>query len=176
VHAYTGNYRYSIELLRRAVKLAPHDLGAWGYLGWPLVATGEPTDLAEVHEIVGRLLATSPRHPGRVFWLFHKSVAFACADDCERALAEAEEYTAEQPRFSLGCMHHANVLGRLGRHADARAAVDRSMQTNPLMTPAYYVDLMMVLTDRPGVVAKRTIGLVGAQLVAAPPSPTPEAR
>ena len=30
VHAYTGNYRHSIEVLRRAIKLAPYELGAWG--------------------------------------------------------------------------------------------------------------------------------------------------
>ena len=64
VHAYTGEYRRSIELLRRAVKLAPYDLGTWGYLGWPLVATGQAHDLRELHEIVDRLLATSAQHPG----------------------------------------------------------------------------------------------------------------
>ena len=169
VHAYTGNHRYSIELLRRAVKLAPYDLGAWGYLGWPLVATGNAADLTEVHEIVERLLATSPQHPGRVYWLFHRSVAYACADDCERALAEAEEYTSEQPRFSLGSLHLANVLGRLGRHDHAREAVERSLQYNPLMTAAYYADLMTVLTDQAAVVDKRTSGLASAGIVAAVP-------
>jgi tetratricopeptide (TPR) repeat protein len=159
VHAYTGNYRHSIELLRRAVKLAPYDLGGWGYLGWPLVATGQAADLEEVHAIVTRLLATSPQHPGRVYWLFHRSVAYACSDDCERALAEAEEYTAEQARFSLGWLHYANVLGRLGRRDDAHRAVDRSLQHNPLMTPSYYVELMAALTDQPTVIEKRTSGL-----------------
>lgn len=175
VHACTGNYRHSIELLRRAVKLAPYDLGAWGYLGWPLVATGNEADLAEVHEIVGRLLATSPEHPGRVYWLFHRSVAFACADDCERALADAEEYAAEQPRFSLGSMQLANVLGRLGRREDARAAVEQSLQLNPLLTPDYYAELMTVLTDQPAVVDKRTSGLVSAGLVEAVPPVRPHA-
>ncbi len=174
VHAITGNYRHSIELLRRAVKLAPYELGAWGYLGWPLVATGSAADLAEVHEIIGRLLTTSPQHPGRVYWLFHRSVAHACADDCERALADAEEYASEQPRFSLGSMHLANVLGRLGRLDDARATVDRSLQHNPLMTPAYYASLMNVLTDQPVVVGKRTGGLMAAGIVdAAPLAPAP---
>jgi adenylate cyclase len=175
VHAYTGNYRYSIELLRRAVKLAPYELGAWGYLGWPLVSTGKAADLAEVHEIVERLLATSPQHPGRVYWLFHRSVAYACADDCERSLAESEEYTSEQPQFSLGSMHHANVLGRLGRHDDARAAVERSMQHNPLMTPLYYAELMTVLTDQPAVVDKRTSGLTSAGIIKAVPPIRPSA-
>jgi adenylate cyclase len=165
VYAYTGAYRRSLELLRRAVKLAPYDLGTWGYLGWPLVATGDPQDLQEVHDIVERLLKTSPQHPGRVYWLFHKSVAYTCADDCERALAQAEEYTAEQPRFSLGWLHYANVLARLGRHDAARAALDQSLERNPLLTPAYYAELMAVLTDQPAVVERRVAGLRAAGFV-----------
>ena len=51
--------RLRAELLRRAVKLGPYDLGTWGYFGWPLVATGRPEDRRELHEIVDRLLATS---------------------------------------------------------------------------------------------------------------------
>jgi TolB-like protein len=165
VHAYTGAYRRSIELLRRAVKLAPYDLGTWGYLGWPLVATGQADDLREVHEIIDRLLATSPQHPGRVYWLFHKSVAYACAGECERALGPAEEYTVEQPRFSLGWMHYANVLGRLGRKDAARSALEQCLGHNPLMRPAYYVELMGVLSDQPAVVQSRTAGFYEAGLI-----------
>jgi TolB-like protein len=173
VHAFTGSYRHSLELLRGAVKLAPHDLGTWGYLCWPLVATGRPEDLEEVHGIVDRLLHTSPQHPGRVYWLFHKSVAHACADDCGLALAPAEEYTSEQPQFALGWLHYANVLGRLDRAAAARDAVDRSMQSNPLLTPVYYAELMGVLTDQAEVVEKRTSGLYAAALLERPAkSPT----
>jgi TolB-like protein len=169
VHAYLGAYRRSLDLLRRAVKIAPYDLGTWGYLGWPLVATGEARDLAELHEIIDRLLATSSEHhPGRSYWLFHKSVAYACADDCERALVHAEEYTVEQPRFSLGWMHHANVLGRLGRASASRAALERSVEHNPLMDARYYVGLMGVLTDQQGVIRSRTEGLYAAGLLEAP--------
>jgi TolB-like protein len=170
VHAYTGSYRRSLELLRRAVKLAPYDLGTWGYLGWPLVATGQAEDLRELHEIVDRLLATSAQHPGRVYWLFHKSVAYGCAGECERAIAPAEEYTIEQPRFSLGWMHYANVLGRLGRKDAARSALEQCLGHNPLMRPAYYIELMRVLSDQPAVVESRTAGLFAAGLVEAPRS------
>ena len=162
VYAWTGAYRRSLELLRRAVKLAPYDLGTWGYLGWPLVATGQPRDLQEVHDIVERLLTTSPQHPGRVHWLFHRSVAFVCADDCERALAFAEDYASEQPRFALCWVHYANVLGRLGRHDEARAVLDKSLDLNPLLTPAYYGELMAVLSDQPTVVERRVAGLRAA--------------
>ncbi len=165
VYAYTGSYRRSLELIRRAVKLAPYDLGTWGYLGWPLVATGDPNDLKELHEIVDRLLATSSAHPGRSYWLFHNSVAFTCAGECERALAPAEECTSEMPRFSIGWMHYANVLGRLGRTDAARAVLEQSLARNPLMRPAYYVGLMGVLTDQPAVVQSRTSGLYAAGLI-----------
>ena len=168
VYAYTGSYRRSLEVLRRAVKLAPYDLGTWGYLGWPLVATGESHDLEELHEIVDRLLATSSaQHLGRAYWLFHKSVAFCCAGECEPALAPAEECTSELPRFSIGWMHYANLLGRLGRKDAARAMLEHGLGHNPLMRPAYYVDLMGVLTDQPAVVESRTSGLYAAGLIEA---------
>jgi TolB-like protein len=171
VHAYMGSYRRSLELLRRAVKLAPYDLGTWGYLGWPLVATGVANDLKELHEIVARLLATSSaQHPGRAYWLFHESVAYSCAGECERALEPAEECTGELPRFSLGWMHYANVLGRLGRTDAARAVLEQCLGQNPLMRPAYYVELMGVLTDQPAVVQSRTAGLYAAGLIEAPHS------
>ena len=168
VHAYTGEYRRSIELLRRAVKLAPYDLGTWGYLGWPLVATGQAHDLRELHEIVDRLLATAGQHPGRAYWVFHKSVAHTCAGESELALAHAEEYTVEQPRFSLGWLHYANVLGRIGRIEDAHAAVEQCLANNPLMKPAYYAKLMTVLTDQDAVIRSRTEGLYAAGLIEAP--------
>jgi TolB-like protein len=166
VYAYTGSYRRSLELLRRAVKLAPYDLGTWGYLGWPLVATGDARDLKELHEIVERLLASSSaQHMGRAYWLFHKSVAYTCAGECERALAPAEECTTELPRFSIGWMHYANVLGRLGRKDAARAVLEQCLGHNPLMRPAYYVELMGVLTDQAAVVQSRTAGLYAAGLI-----------
>jgi len=165
VHAYAGAYMRSLELLRRAVKLGPYDLGTWGYFGWPLVATGRPEDRRELHEIVDRLLATSAQHPGRAYWVFHKSVAHLCDGDPELALDKAREYTIEQPRFSLGWLHYVNVLGQLGRAAEARAALDQSLGVNPLMTPAYYAKLMAVMSDQPSVIESRTAGLQRAGLL-----------
>jgi adenylate cyclase len=60
------------------------------------------------------------QHPGRAYWVFHKSVAHMCDGEHELALGHAREYTIEQPRFSLGWLHYANVLGHLGRSAEAR--------------------------------------------------------
>jgi TolB-like protein len=165
VHAYTGSYERSLVLLRRATKLAPFELGAWGYMGWPLVASGRAADLAELHSILVRMLSSSPRHPGRAYWLFHKSVALACEDRCEEARVHAEESAAEQPRFALGLMHYANVLGRLGEVDAARAAVQRCVAANGSMTPAFYAELMVVLTDQGSVIDARTSGLRASGLL-----------
>jgi adenylate cyclase len=166
VHASTGEYEKSIALLRRATKVAPFELGAWGYMGWPLVASGRTEDLAELHAILDRMLLSSPRHPGHAYWLFHKSVALACADRCEEARACAEESAAEQPRFALGLMHYANVLGRLGAREAARAAAQKCRAANSHMTPAFYAELMGVLTDQASVIDKRTSGLRASGLLA----------
>jgi TolB-like protein len=166
VHAYTGNYEISIALLRRATKIAPFELGTWGYMGWPLVASGRAADLAELHSILDPMLASSPRHPGRAYWLFHKSVALTCADRCEEARECAEESAAEQPRFALGLMHYANVLGRLSQLDAARAAAQKCLAANNHMTPGFYAELMGVLTDQESVIDKRTSGLRASGLLA----------
>jgi TolB-like protein/Tfp pilus assembly protein PilF len=165
VHAYAGQYRKAIELLRIAVAKAPFDLGAWGYFGWPLVATGNDEDFTELNSILDRLLTAAPKHPGSAYWKFHKSVVYSCEGKCERALEYAEQATSEQPRFALAWMNYANLLGRLGMHDRARAAVERCHEANPRMTVSYYEELMSVLTDQESVIASRTMGLREAKLL-----------
>ena len=166
VRAYSGDYKKSEDLLRRAVSLAPFDLGAWGYLGWPLAAKGDADSLAELIEILDRLLSTAPRHPGRAYWLFHKSVACSIVEDPNNALDLVINCLREQPHFALAWMHKANVLGVLGQPDDARAAADECMRISPRLTPEYYADLMSVLTDQANVIARRTGGLRSANLLA----------
>jgi len=165
VHAYCGDYKTATELLRRAVQLAPYDLGAWGYLGWSLVASGDSVDLQELNNILDRLLSIASNHPGHAYWQFHKSVASACEELYEESLQYAKRSTTEQPRFALAWMHSANVLGKLGRSDDAQSAARRCVEINPHMTAAFYAELMSVLTDKPRVIACRTSGLVEAKLL-----------
>jgi predicted Zn-dependent protease len=134
-------------------------------MGWPLVASGRAADLAELHSILDPMLASSPRHPGRAYWLFHKSVALTCADRCEEARECAEESAAAQPRFALGLMHYANVLGRLSQLDAARAAAQKCLAANNHMTPGFYAELMGVLTDQESVIDKRTSGLRASGLL-----------
>ena len=161
--AFCGDYSRSIELLRRAISESPYDLGAWGYLGWPLVATGVEADLIELNEILDRLTRLAPRHPGMAYWLFHRSVACCCQDECEEARKYAQLTTQLQPRFALAWIHLGNVLGRLAEPEPARAAVARGIAVNAHFTPEYYAVLMETLSDQPAVVARRTAGLEQAR-------------
>jgi TolB-like protein/Tfp pilus assembly protein PilF len=165
VWAYSGDYHRSESLLRRSLAIAPSDLGAWGYLGWPLVAKGDPDSLQELQQILDRLLSIAPRHPGHAYWLFHKSVACSLEDECEAAVEHVVNSTREQPQFALAWMHYANVLGRLGRMDEARRASDQCMRVNTAVTPGFYCALMSVLTDQEDVVDRRTSGLHAATLL-----------
>lgn len=168
VHAYIGNNTESIRLLRRATALAPYDLGAWGYLGWPLVGTGRGEHRAELLKILDRLLMQGTKHPGRPYWLFHKSVALGCEGRTEEAVDCIDDALAEQPRFAIGWMHAANLRGTLGDTEGARIAVARSLAINPRFTPDYYTELIDRLSDDESVVRHRTQGLLQAGLAETP--------
>ena len=64
VNAYVGRTERSLQQLRKAVDIAPFDFGAWGYLGWPLVQTGNQEDIDELQEIMSRLIEYSPWSSG----------------------------------------------------------------------------------------------------------------
>jgi adenylate cyclase len=156
---YCGDYAAGARTLRRALQLAPNDFGSWGYLCWPLSCSGRAEDLVELKSICDRLLDLAPSHPGAPYWHYHRAVAFAIAADYEAALAPIEACLASQPEFLLGLMHHANVLGLLGRDEDAAAAADRARAANEAMTVDRYVEIVEHLSDQPEVVARRTAGL-----------------
>jgi adenylate cyclase len=165
VLAYNGDYEKSESLLRRAVRIAPLDLGAWGYLGWPLAAKGDVDSLEELHGILDRLLKTAPRHPGQAYWLFHKSVAYTIDREYDEALECITDSTGAQPRFALGWMHKANVLGHQDQSQEASAAADQCMRISASVTPEYYAKLMSVFSDQRHVIEQRTNGLRAAGLL-----------
>ena len=159
VHAYIGDNAESIRLLKRATALAPYDLGAWGYFGWPLNATGIQEHRNELLEILDRLLAQGAQHPGRPYWLFHKSVALSIERKLEQALDCIKPALDEQPRFAIGWMHTANLHALMGNAGAAEESVQKSLAINQAFTPAYYLRLIDRLTDDAAVARQRTKGL-----------------
>lgn len=165
VFAYSGDYEQSIAVLHRAVHLAPFDFGSWGYLGWPMVLTGQAADLEELHHILDRLLEIAPHHPGVSYWLFHKSVAYSSELENQAAVEYAKKSVDEQFNFSLAWMQYANALGNQNQRDQAVKAVARCTTINPAMTPAHYASLMRTMSDVPSVVESRLEGLQKARLL-----------
>ena len=163
--AYCGDYSEAIATLRRTVAAAPFDLGAWGYLGWPLTATGRQEDLQETLSICARLLENAGSHPGAPYWQYHQSVAHLCLDETEQARAAIETCLAAQPEFAPGLIHYANVLGQLADDKGAANALDRALQQNPQLSTDRYRGIIELLTDQADVRSKRLAGLIKAGLL-----------
>lgn len=157
--AYAGQIDRSLEELRRVVTLAPFDLGAWGYLGWPLVGTGDPASLDEVQEIMPRLLAAAPDHPGAPFWEHHRSVAYSCAGQHADAVVAAASAIEKSSGFPLAWMQYANALGAAGRSADAGEALERASRLSARMTPDFYEQTVRRMSADDVVAARRLEGI-----------------
>jgi TolB-like protein len=159
VWAYTGDHRRAINCLRKAVNYTPFDFGAWGYLGWPLTATGDAKDLKELRAILDRLLSMEPQHPGAAFWLYHRSVAETCEGAYERAADAAEAAVDLRPSLSLAWMHYANVLGHLKKTKAAREAVEQCRKVNHAMTPEHFASLIKRMSQHAAYAQHRLGGL-----------------
>jgi TolB-like protein len=159
VWTYGRDYRKAIACLRKAVEYAPFDFGAWGYFGWPLTSMGTQRDLAELRDILNRLLAAEPHHPGAAFWQYHKSVADVCEGLFEPALETAEDAVTQRPQLSLAWIHYANVLGQLGRKDDALRALAECRKVNAAMTPKHFDWLVTRMSASPEAADRRLGGL-----------------
>jgi len=163
--AYFGAIEKSLDVLRRAVKIAPYDFGAWGYLGWPLVATGRKSDLQEVHKIMQKMAENAPQHPGVPYWLYHQSVASSCAGDDERAVEFSSQSAELIPNFSWGLLQHANALGATGDMQRAQAAANRSVELSPTLTPDHFEKLIREMSANDKVAERRVAGLYAASVL-----------
>ncbi len=159
VSSVCGDPQRAIELLRSSVGIAPYDFGAWGYLGWPLTATGRADDLLEVHRIMDQIIGTAPEHPGIGYWLYHKSAAYTCQGELDAAREFAGKAVKQHQGLSWVWLSFANVLGRLGDVDEARRAIARAAQINECMTPSHFIDRIRVMSASDAVVHGRAAGL-----------------
>jgi DNA-binding winged helix-turn-helix (wHTH) protein/tetratricopeptide (TPR) repeat protein len=163
--AYCGDYEASLETLRHATQSAPYDFGAWGYLGWPLAATGKTADIHELLGICARLLELAPRHPGVPYWHYHKSVALAASGDTAAALEAVKRSVFEQPEFALGLWQYANLLGELDRPKDAAKITRQATAINGRLDARRYADIINKLSDQQPVRDFRLDGLLKAGII-----------
>ncbi len=164
VLAHCGDTDGALRALRGCVDLAPYDFGAWGYFGWPLVARGSPEDLRELHEIIDRLLASVPDHPGAGYWLYHKSAAKLCQGDLQGAEELIRRALDKHSEVSWAWMHLASILGARGRIEEARKAARQATAINAAMTADHFAACLSAMSGETGSAASRVEGLEAAGL------------
>ena len=160
-----GDPKRAIRSLRSSVEIAPYDFGAWGFLGWPLVATGIPEDLDELHGILDRILTMAPEHPGAAYWLHHQAAAHLCQEDLSAAQLSARQSIEKHRGLSWAWLTYASILGQLGSIADAREAALESARLNSRMTPIHYANRIRVMTTDDSTFLQRIAGLRAAELL-----------
>jgi tetratricopeptide (TPR) repeat protein len=148
------------------VRKSPFDFGAWGYLGWPLVATGEPLHLRELHEIMARICEATPQHPGVPYWLYHRSVASSCEQLTDQAVEFAQLAIESNPTFPWGLFQLANAYGSAGKVENARNAVVRSLEINPALTADHYQVMICQMSSTSEIAELRQAGLYQAGILA----------
>jgi len=166
VWAFFGKFDKSLSALRRAVKIAPFNFGAWGYFGWPLAESGLDNDFEELHRIMERILKATPNHPGVGYWLYHRSVAFTCQHHHKLAVDFAKRSIDNNPMFPWGWMHYANTLGLVGSEEQAREAMKRCMEISSPLTPEHYELMVRGMSANEKVAEARLAGLRNAKILA----------
>ncbi|HEY3439811.1 MAG TPA: protein kinase [Paludibaculum sp.] len=146
---HCSRYDKSVQVLRRAVKIAPFNLVAWGYLGLALGWGGEDAEIEEGERILARVIDGTPDHPSMPYWLYFRSGALVRLGRLEDALEATHRSIELQPRFTLVLVAMANVLGHLGRNAEAMEVIGQVLALNPQTNQdAYLTELTHITRSR----------------------------
>ncbi|NKB99458.1 MAG: tetratricopeptide repeat protein [Pseudomonadales bacterium] len=154
-----GEPTRSCEVLERAVELTPFEIGAWGYLGWPLTARGRAEDIDNLLGILQRILKSSPDHPGAPHWHHHRAVALSCSGDLAAAESAALQSIEGAPKLSWSWMNLANIRAQTGNLDGAQQAASAALEVNTNMTTDHYVAQILRMNETPGYVDERTRGI-----------------
>ncbi|MFO1392209.1 MAG: TIR domain-containing protein [Steroidobacteraceae bacterium] len=167
VLATCGDHEQGERVLRRALELNRYDDGTRGYLGWVLAPSTSTEHLDEVRATLDKLLAGTGKHPGRPFWLLHRSVALTCGGDFEGALTAARTAVNFSPNLALAWLHAVNALGQLGREPEARALIERCPLDLARAGVSWEAVIRLISRDETAaerrIAGLRAVGLVGAR-------------
>jgi predicted Zn-dependent protease len=97
--------------------------------------------------------------------LFHKSVAYVCQDDLEKASKFIRRSIDKHSNLSWVWIQQANVLGLMNKRKKARNAADKAARANRSMTPEHYVSRVKAMGGSPTTIQSRIIGLRNAGLI-----------
>ena len=140
IHFNLGRYEDAVAILTRAVKVAPFNLVAWGYLACAHGWSGRTSEVEEGLRILDRLLKTAPDHPSVPYWLYFKTSTLLSLGRAEDAMEPGRHSVELQPYYYLARFEFANALGQAGRLDEARKEIATALSVNPTITPAGYIE------------------------------------
>ena len=147
VWCHCGKWEQSVQALRRAVRISPFNLVAWGYLGFVLGSGGQKIkDANEGDRILTKLITDTPDHPSVPYWYFFKAMACTRLGHFEEAVTCAFKCVEMHPNFFIARLTLSNALGQVGRHDEARAEMATTLAVNPHLSEALVEREYMVIT------------------------------
>jgi len=162
IHFNLGRYEESVAILSRAVKVAPFNLVAWGYLACAHSWSGGRSEVEEGLRILDRLLKTAPDHPSLPYWLYFRTSALLSLGRAEEAVEPGRHAVELQPHYYLARFEFANALGQAGRLDDARKEIAIALAINPTITPDAYIEGVSRVCYTPERLEAHTAGLRAA--------------
>lgn len=150
VWCHCGLWEQSVQALRRAVRISPFNLVAWGYLGFVLGCGGQQTKHAtEGDRILTKLITDTPEHPSVPYWYFFKSMACTRLGHFDEAVTCAFKCVEMHPNFYIARYVLANALGHVDRYDEARAEMATVLAINPnISEPLLDREFMVITRDR----------------------------
>ena len=147
VWCHCGKWEQAVQALRRAVRISPFNLVAWGYLGFVLGSGGQRVkDANEGDRILTKLITDTPDHPSVPYWYFFKAMACTRLGHFEEAFTCASKCVEMHPNFFIARLTLANALGQVGRYDEARAEMATTLAINPHLSEALVEREYMVIT------------------------------
>ena len=150
VWCHCGMWERAVQALRRAVRISPFNLVAWGYLGFVLGCGGQKTrEATEGDRILTKLIADTPEHPSVPYWYFFKAMACTRLGHFKEAVTCAFKCLEIHPNFFIARYVLANALGHVGRYDEARAEMATALAINPnLSEPLVDREFTVIIRDR----------------------------
>jgi len=136
-----GSAGLAVEVLRRAVVLAPAHFLAWDKLGMALRADGQPGEAIACHERAVRLSPDSP-----VAWASYGTTLEQAGRLGEAVAAYARAFRAS-PSDPVALEGYANCLYKAGRLREALSLHERLLSLNPRAWASRSLRLMALCSD-----------------------------
>lgn len=128
-----GDPARAVPLLERAIEENPGNAQAWAALGATRLLQGQKETGVEA---LRRGLRISPTDYRRSIWLTALSGGLARLERLDEALDAAQGACRSDAKFYPACLALAMVLAKLGRDAEAGAALADARRIRPRLTPA----------------------------------------